>query len=108
MSAAGHKNGGWGLPGDKSFSYHRRNPKLLLGAAGSGWSTGRAVGQGTVWFKQSLIAMEHLFPRAVGLLLFLVTHRVLLHPLGQLSGKQVLSATSDERVKDEFSDLSEG
>uniref|UniRef100_A0A663DM04 ZAD domain-containing protein n=1 Tax=Aquila chrysaetos chrysaetos TaxID=223781 RepID=A0A663DM04_AQUCH len=27
---------------------------------------------------------------------------------GQLSGKQVLSATSDERVKDEFSDLSEG
>ncbi|OWK56678.1 Zinc finger protein 276 [Lonchura striata] len=26
----------------------------------------------------------------------------------QLSGKQVLSATSDERVKDEFSDLSEG
>uniref|UniRef100_A0A8C3KVM3 Zinc finger protein 276 n=1 Tax=Calidris pygmaea TaxID=425635 RepID=A0A8C3KVM3_9CHAR len=42
------------------------------------------------------------------LLLFLVTHRVLLHSLGQLSGKQVLSATSDERVKDEFSDLSEG
>ncbi|XP_065517490.1 zinc finger protein 276 isoform X1 [Lathamus discolor] len=28
--------------------------------------------------------------------------------IGQLSGKQVLSATSDERVKDEFSDLSEG
>ncbi|KFO93361.1 Zinc finger protein 276, partial [Buceros rhinoceros silvestris] len=28
--------------------------------------------------------------------------------LGELSGKQVLSATSDERVKDEFSDLSEG
>uniref|UniRef100_A0A669QYC6 Zinc finger protein 276 n=1 Tax=Phasianus colchicus TaxID=9054 RepID=A0A669QYC6_PHACC len=27
---------------------------------------------------------------------------------GQLSGKQVLSTTSDERVKDEFSDLSEG
>ncbi|XP_067392852.1 zinc finger protein 276 isoform X2 [Emydura macquarii macquarii] len=27
---------------------------------------------------------------------------------GQLSGKQVLSSTSDERVKDEFSDLSEG
>uniref|UniRef100_U3IF39 Zinc finger protein 276 n=1 Tax=Anas platyrhynchos platyrhynchos TaxID=8840 RepID=U3IF39_ANAPP len=27
---------------------------------------------------------------------------------GQLSGKQVLSPTSDERVKDEFSDLSEG
>ncbi|NXI34070.1 ZN276 protein, partial [Galbula dea] len=27
---------------------------------------------------------------------------------GQLSGKQVLSATSHERVKDEFSDLSEG
>ncbi|KAK2545621.1 zinc finger protein 276 isoform X1 [Columba livia] len=27
---------------------------------------------------------------------------------GQLSGKQVLAATSDERVKDEFSDLSEG
>lgn len=44
----------------------------------------------------------------MGLLLFLVTHRVLLHSLGQLSGKQVLSATSDERVKDEFSDLSEG
>uniref|UniRef100_A0A8C3UUS9 Zinc finger protein 276 n=1 Tax=Catharus ustulatus TaxID=91951 RepID=A0A8C3UUS9_CATUS len=74
----------------------------------SGWSTGRAVGQGTVWFKQSLIAMEHLFPQSLGLLLFLVTHRVLLHSLGQLSGKQVLSATSDERVKDEFSDLSEG
>uniref|UniRef100_A0A8B9S7K1 Zinc finger protein 276 n=1 Tax=Apteryx owenii TaxID=8824 RepID=A0A8B9S7K1_APTOW len=33
---------------------------------------------------------------------------VLLHFLGQLSGKQVLSSTSDERVKDEFSDLSEG
>ncbi|XP_073164389.1 zinc finger protein 276 isoform X4 [Lepidochelys kempii] len=28
--------------------------------------------------------------------------------LGQLSGKQILSSTSDERVKDEFSDLSEG
>ncbi|NXA27304.1 ZN276 protein, partial [Ibidorhyncha struthersii] len=42
------------------------------------------------------------------LLFFLVTHRVLLHSLGQLSEKQVLSATSDERVKDEFSDLSEG
>lgn len=41
-------------------------------------------------------------------LLFFVTHRVLLHSLGQLSGKQVLSATSDEWVKDEFSDLSEG
>uniref|UniRef100_A0A8B9BCR9 Zinc finger protein 276 n=1 Tax=Anser brachyrhynchus TaxID=132585 RepID=A0A8B9BCR9_9AVES len=41
-------------------------------------------------------------------LLFLVTHLVLLHFLGQLSGKQVLSTTSDERVKDEFSDLSEG
>ncbi|XP_027677543.2 zinc finger protein 276 isoform X2 [Chelonia mydas] len=27
---------------------------------------------------------------------------------GQLSGKQILSSTSDERVKDEFSDLSEG
>ncbi|XP_061298964.1 zinc finger protein 276-like isoform X2 [Pezoporus flaviventris] len=27
---------------------------------------------------------------------------------GQLSGKQILSATLDERVKDEFSDLSEG
>ena len=40
--------------------------------------------------------------------LSLVTHRVLLPSLGQLSGKQVLSATSDERVKDEFSDLSEG
>uniref|UniRef100_A0A8C9FUV9 Zinc finger protein 276 n=1 Tax=Pavo cristatus TaxID=9049 RepID=A0A8C9FUV9_PAVCR len=41
-------------------------------------------------------------------LLSLVTYLVLLHSLGQLSGKQVLSATSDERVKDEFSDLSEG
>nr|XP_048673029.1 zinc finger protein 276 isoform X1 [Caretta caretta] len=29
-------------------------------------------------------------------------------PPGQLSGKQILSSTSDERVKDEFSDLSEG
>uniref|UniRef100_A0A8D2MKZ4 C2H2-type domain-containing protein n=1 Tax=Zonotrichia albicollis TaxID=44394 RepID=A0A8D2MKZ4_ZONAL len=68
--------------GDNSLSYrcHRRNQELLLGAAGSGWSSGRAVsGQRGQFGSDS-----------------------------QLSGKQVLSATSDERVKDEFSDLSEG
>lgn len=73
--------------------------------------------EGTVWFKQSCSPRcDHASAAgsvgsssaAAALLLFLVTHRVLLHSLGQLSGKQVLSATSDERVKDEFSDLSEG
>lgn len=47
-------------------------------------------------------------PRGLSCCRARVTCGVLLPFLGQLSGKQVLSPTSDERVKDEFSDLSEG
>lgn len=66
------------------------------------------------WYEPLRVNPERSVPSSAAvsaglvLLLFFVTHRVLLHSLGQLSGKQVLSATSDEWVKDEFSDLSEG
>lgn len=45
MFVAEHESGSWDLPGDKSFTYrcHRGNQKLLLRAAGSWWSTDRAI-----------------------------------------------------------------
>ncbi|NWR47922.1 ZN276 protein, partial [Regulus satrapa] len=101
---------------DNALSVSQEEPKAAPGSCGVRvWSTGRAVpGQrGQFGLDNHRLSWSTRVPRSSRLLLgrlllFLVTHRVLLHSLGQLSGKQVLSATSDERVKDEFSDLSEG